>query len=130
MAAFNVLPFGNNCAANKKKNAIKTSNQCQCDVCVWPLEGATVVMIPTQKYTHKDNSSYKIQFYCQNSAHKTLQNDCKKKKKYWLITVVLITGDSNHIKAQTLKECFLRKIQMDVYFTEELRNMSHRHFLF
>ena len=90
MAAFNVLPFGNNCAANKKKNAIKTSNQCLCDVCVWPLEGATVVMIPTQKYTHKDNSSYKIQFYCQNSAHKTLQNDCKKKKK------ILVDNSSSH----------------------------------
>lgn len=62
------------------------------------------------KYTYtKDNSSYKIQFYCQNSAHKTLQNDCKE-KKYWLIdnSSSHITGDSNHIKAQTLKECFLK----------------------
>ena len=103
--------FWNNCAENKKKK--KKCNKDFQSMSVWCLcvatrGGYTVMVVPSQKYTHEDSSSYKIQFYCQNSAHKTLQNDCKKKKN-WLITVVLITGDSNHIKAQTLKECFLRK---------------------
>lgn len=44
----------------------------------------TVLCAQMKEYTKRNlhKSSYKIPFYCQNSAHKTLQNDCK---KYWLI---------------------------------------------
>lgn len=102
----------------------------------WPLEGAVQsYVLLTKEHTNRcrHKSSYKIPFYCQNSAHKTLQNDCK---KYQLIGVTsfYIIGDSNHIKAQTLKECFLnkkekkKKIQLDVYFTEGQRKMFHHHF--
>ena len=87
------------------------------------------MVVPSQKYTHEDSSSYKIQFYCQNSAHKTLQNDCKKKKK-------LVDNSSSHNwrfkphQSANFKGMFPQKIkiQVDVYFTEEQRNMSHRHF--
>ena len=70
--------------------------------------GCSTVICVADERVHKQMSSYKIPFYCQNSAHKTLQNDCK---KYQLIGVTsfYIIGDSNHIKAQTLKECFLNK---------------------
>lgn len=49
---------------------------------------------------NQDNSSYKIHFYCHNSAKKTLQSDWRKKNDK---SISHITGDSNHTEAQTLK---------------------------
>lgn len=61
----------------KNKNATDPSNDCVTCMCDHMLAtgGCYAVLVsPSETYTKtKDNSSYKIQFYCQNSAHKTLK---------------------------------------------------------
>lgn len=73
-------------AVQQKIKMQQTSHDCvicMCDEMLATRGCYAVLVIPSEKHTQtKNNSSYKIQFYCQNSAHKTLENDCK---KHWLI---------------------------------------------
>lgn len=73
-------------------------------MCGLPLGGAQSHLI---KDTPKDNSGYKIPFYCQNSSHKNTPNRLEEKDK----SSSRVAGDSNHFRNATLKKGMLPENQ-------------------